>query len=379
VKLDLAVVAAEAAVPAAGMFTTNRVQAAPVLYCKEALQGGLARAIVVNSGNANACTGTEGLENAREMAQLVATALGSRAEEVLVCSTGVIGQQLPMPAVRRGIPSAIAGLSRSHEAAAAAAQAILTTDTSAKACACRVELSGGSVVVGGIAKGSGMIAPDLELAPHATTLAFLTTDAVLESQAVAASLERAIAGSFNAITVDSDTSTNDTVLLLASGASGVAPNGAADQERLQLAISQVARRLALDVIRDGEGASRVLQFDVLGAASVEQARRVARSLADSPLVKTAFHAGEPNWGRLLMAVGKGDRQVDPDRIAIDVGGLRIVEKGLGTEHDAAELSHRMVTDDVLIEVDLGLGEERATVWGCDLSAEYVRINATYLS
>ena len=296
VKLDLAVVAAEAPVPAAGMFTTNRVQAAPVLYCKQALAGGMARAIVVNSGNANACTGSQGLENAREMAQLVADALGSRLEEVLVCSTGVIGQQLPMAALRSGIPSAVAGLARTHESAAAAAQAILTTDTSAKACACRVELSGGAVIVGGIAKGSGMIAPDLELAPHATTLAFLTTDAVLDSQALGESLERAIADSFNAITVDSDTSTNDTVLLLASGASGVPARGAAGQERLLAAVLvalEVARGLAEGRLRQVVGI--LLQAQARPQAPGDRERR-ARAPHEStrgvvPETALAVHSG----------------------------------------------------------------------------------------
>ena len=381
---DLALIVADASVPTAGMFTTNRVQAAPVRYCREVLAGGRARALVVNSGNANACTGAQGERDAAEMALILATALGAEADEILVCSTGVIGRNLPMDVLRTGIPAAVEALSAAAESADAAARAIMTTDTVPKACACRVELGGGSVVVGGIAKGSGMVGPDLELAAqggaaHATTLAFLTTDAVLEPTPLAAMLQRAAEGSFNSITVDGDTSTNDTLLLLASGASGVAAESAEDRLLLQRAISAVAQRLALAVVRDGEGATRVLRFDVSGAVDEGQARRVARSLANSPLIKTAFHAGEPNWGRLMMAVGKGDRGIDPDSIAIRVGGLEVVAGGMGTPHDAAELSRRMTTDEVVIEVELGLGAAAATMWTCDLSAEYVRINATYLT
>ena len=379
-KLDLMVLDAGRPVPAAGVFTSNRVCAAPVHQGRAVLQrGGLVRAVVVNSGNANAVTGDQGMANALEMAELAGQALDADPEKILVGSTGVIGQQLPMAALRSGIPAAVEALGTRDEHADAAARAILTTDTVPKACACTVELSGGSVTIGGIAKGSGMIAPDLVLAPHATTLAYLTTDAVLDPVEVSRVLDHAMLQSFNAITVDSDTSTNDTVLLLASGASTVAPVSRADRVALQNAVDAVAQKLALMVVRDGEGANRLLEFHVSGAATFEQARRIARTVADSPLVKTAFHEGEPNWGRLLMAVGKSDREVVEQRIAIAVGGLEIVTGGLRVEHDPAELSRRMTTDDVLVEIDLGLGDAAASVWGCDLSAEYVRINASYMS
>ena len=281
-----------------------------------------------------------------------------------------------MDKLRSGIPSAVEAL---HSGGgSAAATAIMTTDTTAKECALEVELSSGVVRVGGMTKGSGMIAPDLEL-PHATTLGFLTTDAAVAPERLPGLLEQAMRTTYNAITVDSDTSTNDTVLLMAGGRSGVEVSESSDLELLGGAIEVVALRLALDIVRDGEGASRLIEARVRGAKTREDAEKVARSVADSPLVKTAFCAGEPNWGRLMMAVGKAGVDIDPSRIRIAVGNLVVVEGGLGTDHDPTALRTQMTLDDVLIDIDLGAGSAQASVYTCDLSEEYVRINSTYLS
>ncbi len=379
-RLDLALLEAHDSVPTVGMYTTNRVVAAPVTYCREALASSpTARAVVINSGNANACTGEQGWSDTVEMAGLVAASLGVDPAEVLVASTGVIGRTLPMEKIRSGVEDIVAGLSDSGGGDAAAA--IMTTDTVPKECALEVELSTGRVIVGGMTKGSGMIAPDLELPglPHATTLGFLTTDALVEPGDLAPLLEGAMRTSYNAITVDSDTSTNDTVLLMASGSSGVQPSSDDDLARLAGAVEAVALKLALDIVRDGEGANRLIEARVRGARTRSDAERIARSVADSPLVKTAFCEGEPNWGRLMMAVGKAGVDIDPSRIDISVGDLQVVRNGLGTAHDPAVLRTQMTLDDVLIDIDLRLGADHASVYTCDLSEEYVRINSTYLS
>lgn len=377
-RRDLALIVSDTPCDVAGMFTSNRVQAPPVRYCREVLAArDQIRAVVVNSGNANACTGVQGMDDARAMAQGVADAIGCDASEVLVGSTGVIGRPMPMDKIASGIAQATSVL----DAASGpdAALAICTTDTHAKTASRRVTLSTGEIAIGGMAKGSGMIAPDL-VGLHATTLGYITTDARIPASDLRGLLQVAMDDSFNAITVDGDTSTNDTVLLLASGASGVALSTEEDTRLFAETLHAVAFDLAMQIVRDGEGAQRVIEMRVRGAASVDNARRVARTVAESPLVKTAFCAGEPNWGRLMMAVGRAGVDLDESAVNIDVGDLAVVRGGLGTQHDPDTLRAEMTRREVVVAIDLG-GDPAvgASVWTCDLTEEYVRINGHYLT
>jgi glutamate N-acetyltransferase/amino-acid N-acetyltransferase len=367
---DLALLVSDVPASAAGVFTTNRVQAAPVRYTRRAVAAGRAQAIVVNSGNANACTGEAGLAHASEMAHRTAEALGLEPELVLVASTGVIGVPLPMGAIRDGIPRAAAALEQSG---AAAAEAIRTTDKFVKTAACRLEIGGVLVTIGGMAKGAGMIHPNM-----ATTLCFLTTDAALPPAVLRGALQRAIAGSFNAITVDGDTSTNDTVLLLANGQAGGDPitNGEA-LVRFTAGLTLVASELAKMVVRDGEGATKLVEIRVEGALSDAQAHEAAMTVANSLLVKTALHGGEPNWGRILAALGRSGVEMAEETTDVFFGDLAIVRGGLGVpgvwDAAAAALEEKEVT----IGIRLGVGTGSARAWTSDLSEEYVRINGSY--
>ncbi len=371
-KPDLALVVSECDAAVAGLFTTNRVKAAPVLWCKEVVRRGVARAVVVNSGNANACTGERGLRDAREMAERTGQALGIPPERVLVASTGVIGVPLPMDAVRRGIPLAVRALSRLGEQAA---EAILTTDAFPKTSAVTTTVGGVPVTVGGMAKGAGMIHPKL-----ATTLCFLTTDAAVPAPVLQRALERAVRASFNRITVDGDTSTNDTVLVLANGRAGGPPvEGGEDLERFTEALTAVAQDLARMVVRDGEGAQRLVEVVVEGAADDRDAERAAFAIANSLLVKTMLHGGEPNWGRVVAAVGYSGAEVDEGRLSVWFGDVQVVRDGVGVEGVFDRAAQALRRPEVLVRVDLGLGQGRAQVWTCDLGEEYVRINGTYIT
>ncbi|MCY3965769.1 MAG: bifunctional glutamate N-acetyltransferase/amino-acid acetyltransferase ArgJ [Acidobacteria bacterium] len=377
-KLDLALIASTTSEPAAmaGVFTRNQVQAAPVLYCREVAAGGRARAIVANSGNANACTGDAGLADTRAMAERTASALDLDSDHVLVASTGVIGVPLPMPTVLGGIDLAAAELG--PDGGSRAAEAILTTDTRTKIETLSVELEGGEVTIGGIAKGAGMMAPDM-----ATTLAFVTTDAKAAPEALDMALRRAVEPTFNSVTVDGDTSTNDCVLLLANGAAGVEAASAADLDRFAAGLEHVLGRLAVALIADGEGANRVIEIRVGGARTDAAARQVATTIANSPLVKTAYRTGQPNWGRFMGAIGRSGIDVVEQRIAISAGAggerIEVVRDGLGVTDDLEPLERAMLADHSVLEVDLGLGSGSWTVWTCDLSEGYVQINASYIS
>lgn len=367
---DLAVVASEVSSTAAAMFTRNRIKAAPVLYSMDVAAGGHAQAVVVNSGNANACTGAPGLENAREMAALTARNLGMSPETVLVASTGIIGAPLNMQAIRDGIPAAVQALERSGEAAS---RAILTTDRFPKTCAATVSVGGGRITIGGMAKGAGMIHPRL-----ATTLCFLTTDAYVPAPALRSALREAVASSFNSITVDGDTSTNDAIFLLANGSSG--PPLLTDNKELRrftAGLTRVTQELARMVVRDGEGASRIAEITVAEAASAEEARRAAFRIANSLLVKTALHGGEPNWGRIMAALGSAGVEVREERIAIRLGNVIVVENGIGVLGTWDRAAEALIGTEVCVKVNLGIGGGNATVWTCDLSEEYVRINGSY--
>jgi glutamate N-acetyltransferase/amino-acid N-acetyltransferase len=373
-RKDLALLACERPATAAAVFTTNRVKAAPVLLSQDRIRSGRARAIVVASGNANACTGPQGLADAREMAALVAAELGVPDDDVLVASTGVIGIPLPMEAIRRGIPAAVRALRR--DGGDDAAQAILTTDAFPKTAAAQVEVGGTVVTVGGMAKGAGMIHPRL-----ATTLGFLTTDAAVTAPALQRALREAAERSFNRISVDGDTSTNDSLFCLASGLAGNPTIGEAGEglEVLQAALTAVAQELARMVVRDGEGTGRVGVLVVRGARSADDARRVADAVMTSPLVKTALAGGEPNWGRIVAAVGRSGAEVDPDRIDVWIAGHQVARGGAAAGADLAVVAAQMRRPEVEIVVDLHLGDGAWSGWFADLTEAYVRTNAGYLS
>ncbi|MEO8069786.1 MAG: bifunctional glutamate N-acetyltransferase/amino-acid acetyltransferase ArgJ [Acidobacteriota bacterium] len=370
--LDLAILSADAPVAAAAVFTTNKAVAAPVIVSREHLarSGGRAKAIVVNSGCANAATGVAGLVVAREMAAAAAEAVGCHPDQVLVASTGVIGVLLDITKVRAGITAATRALDRSG--AEAAARAIMTTDPFPKSCARVSDFDGGSITVGGMTKGSGMIEPRM-----ATMLGFLTTDAAVEPAILAAALRLVVDKTFNAITVDGECSTNDCVFALASGQSGVAITRA-DDVRLIEPLHAVALHLAREIVRGGEGATKLVTVLVTGAASHADAWLAARTIANSPLVKTAIHGGDPNWGRLIAAAGRSGAAFDLDRASVSIGTVPVFVHGTPHDERAAAAAVELRASEVTVTVDMGTGgEHSATMWTCDFSAEYVRINAEY--
>jgi glutamate N-acetyltransferase/amino-acid N-acetyltransferase len=370
--LDLALVAADGPCSAAGVFTQSSAAAAPVRLSRDQLAAGRARAIVVNSGCANAATGPRGLEDAREMARLVATVLGCPPREILVASTGVIGVGLPMDRVRAGIRKAASALSR--ERGSDAARAIMTTDTRPKEAAVALTVAGTTCTVGGMAKGAGMIAPNM-----ATMLAFFTTDIAIGPALLRRALVSAVGESLNRITVDGDTSTNDCAIVLASGAAGTPPieGEGPELDAFRAALTETARRLARMLVQDGEGVTRVAEVRVEGARSHADADRVARVVAESPLVKTALHGGDPNWGRILAAVGRAGVGADVDRVSIWIGDVWVAENGVARQYEERSAAAAMRADPAMIRVHLGQGEASAWMWTSDLSHSYVEINAHY--
>jgi glutamate N-acetyltransferase/amino-acid N-acetyltransferase len=372
--LDLAILAADHSCAAAAVFTTNRAQAAPVLLSREHVAGGRARAIVVNAGCANAATGERGLRDARETAALVAAELGCAPAEVLVASTGVIGTNLPMEQLRRGIRSVATALSR--DGGKDAARAILTTDTRPKEAVVEFSLGGERATIGAMAKGAGMIAPNM-----ATLLAFFTTDAKVAAPLLQRALRDAVDATLNRITVDGDTSTNDAAFLLASGVLDAPAIRELGREYFEFraALTEAARRMAMLIVRDGEGATRVAEVLVEGAASGYVADRVARTVAESPLVKTALHGGDPNWGRILGAIGRASVDVDVKRVEIRLGELLVCAGGEAAAYDE-QLAHGAVLQDpVRVRIHLHQGTASGSIWTCDLSKGYVEINAHYRS
>jgi glutamate N-acetyltransferase / amino-acid N-acetyltransferase len=385
--LDMALVAGEGPCSAAGVFTTNKVKAAPVLYDQATLasSAGEIRAVVVNAGNANACTGPQGAADCARMAELTAYGLRCRPDQVLVLSTGVIGRHLPMDKVTHGIATLTSPAA--EQGAPFAARAIMTTDTRPKVASGTLEAGGRTVTIAGFCKGAGMIHPNM-----ATMLAVITTDAQVDAGLLDRALRDAVNKSFNRISVDGDTSTNDTVLLLASGASGVTVSAerieqgaTADYDSFVAALTAVCQSLAKQVARDGEGATRLVEILVTGGRSEAEAHQVANSIAKSPLVKTAIHGGDPNWGRVLCAAGYSGADIDADRLSLTFGpgghadapAVQVVAGGLPVEADLRQASATLRTDPVHIHLDLGLGDASSTVWTCDLSAEYVAVNAHY--
>ena len=370
--LDLAVLASDMPASIAAVFTTNQAQAAPIVVAKEHLarNGGKGSAVVINSGCANACTGSDGIDHARAMARHAAAALTCEPADVLVASTGVIGVKLDMEKVERGIVEAARSLSR--EGGSLAARAIMTTDPFPKEAAVEANTDAGTVRVGGMAKGSGMIEPQM-----ATMLGFVTTDAAAEPALLQRALKAACDGTFNAISVDGECSTNDCVIALANGASGVV-FGEADLPALVDALKQVCEPLAIGIVRGGEGATKLITVNVVGAASDADARRTARAIANSPLVKTAIHGGDPNWGRLVAVAGRSGSRFVLDSAAVRIGRIELFRDGVPHDDRAAAAAEYLRGKDIAVEVDLGTGGAgTARMWTCDLSADYVKINAEY--
>jgi len=371
-KLDVCVLAAHDAVPAAAVFTKNTMAAPPVVLSRRHVASGRIRAVVTNSGNANACTGDPGLSDALRMAEAVAEGLECAPTDVIVASTGVIGVPMPMDKVLPGISGALANLKTGT--GEQAARAIMTTDTFAKQTAVRVHAHGHEYTAGGMSKGSGMIMPNM-----ATMLAYVTTDAPLTPEACDKALRDAVDLTFNRITVDSDTSTNDMCCLLASGAAGGDAIGTDDPAypAVASAILHVCRELARMIVRDGEGATKFIEVTVRGAASDADAREAAMSIANSPLFKTAIFGGDANWGRVVMALGKSSARVDPSAVEVVFAGILTCKDGAAFPFDEEAASTALAADEVEVLVDLHIGEGRSTVWTCDLSYEYVRINGEY--
>ncbi|HEU5002367.1 MAG TPA: bifunctional glutamate N-acetyltransferase/amino-acid acetyltransferase ArgJ [Actinomycetota bacterium] len=364
--LDLVLLVSDRAAAVAGTFTTHPAAAAPVQVSRPRAAAGAAWGVVVNSGCANAVTGARGLADAVEMAGAAAAQIGVPAAQMLVCSTGKIGSYLPMDRVAKGVAEAAAGLGSSPADDELAARAILTTDTRPKRVAVRHE---GGWVLGGMAKGAGMIAPNM-----ATMLAFLTTDAVVPAARLQAALQAAVDGSFNRITVDGDPSTNDTVLVFANGACGVTP---ADGE-LEAALRTVCGRLAAAIVADGEGATKFVTVRVTGAATDADARRAARTVADSPLVKTALFGSDANWGRVAAALGKSGVAWDLGALSIAMGGVTLLDRGVIAPPEAVERANVALRPrEVGIDCDLGVGTGAGTILTSDLSLGYVEINAEY--
>jgi glutamate N-acetyltransferase/amino-acid N-acetyltransferase len=373
---DVALVVAERPAVAAGVFTTNRVQAAPVLWSRAIVRARRpVRAVLLNSGNANACTGEAGRAAARASAGALARLLGCAPREVLVASTGVIGVPFPITRLVAALPAAVAGLGRRRADGAAAAAAIMTTDTHAKEHAVRLRAGGRIYTVGGMAKGAGMIHPDM-----ATFLAVLTTDAPLSAAQAARLLVATARRSFNAITVDGDTSTNDSVFLLASGAAGgrVPPHGAVERA-IGRALAAVAWALARAVAADGEGAEKLLVVQVSGARTAAAARRIARAVAGSPLVKAAVHGGDPNWGRVLAAAGRAGVALDPAALDLAIGGHRVARAGVAAPAGERGAARHLGGREIEFRLIVGRGPGTAVALGCDLTARYVAINAHYRS
>jgi len=361
----------------AGVFTTSKTASAPVLWCRDKLKGAEARVLVVNSGNANAFTGKAGQEGVREIAGAAAAVTGCRAQEVFMASTGVIGEPLPAEKITKVLARLAA------EGAAgnwrAAADAIMTTDTYPKAATATAMIDGVKVTINGIAKGSGMIAPDM-----ATMLSFVFTDASLPASVLQDCLSAGVGPSFNSITVDSDTSTSDTLLLFATGKGGkhAAITKASDKKLTEFrrALDGVLLDLALQVVRDGEGAQKLIRIDVSGAENDRAAKRIGLSIANSPLVKTAIAGNDANWGRVVMAVGKSGEAADRDKLKISFGGHVVAEKGMrAAKYNEATATKAVQGREVQIVVDLGLGKGASRVWTCDLTHGYIDINGSYRS
>ena len=363
---DLGILYSEKPCAVAGRFTKNRIKAAPVQWCQERVASGKAQAVIINAGCANACTGAQGMKDARAMAQIAARKLDIPDDSVLVASTGVIGKKLPIDLIEAGAMKMELSATGGHELA----RAIMTTDTHPKEIAVAVEEYG--FIVAGIAKGAGMIHPDM-----ATMLSFLTTDAKIDARLLDQLLGEAVDASLNMITVDGDTSTNDTVLILANGAGGVVKVGKKAAEAFAEALSKVCIYLARSIAADGEGATRLIEVTVEGAKSLADARIAARTIVGSPLVKSAVHGRDPNWGRIIAALGRSGAEFNPKKVDLYLANMQLMSAGEPVPFNKKTASAAMGKDEVKVRVVLNGGKHSATAWGCDLSAEYVAINSDY--
>ena len=373
---DVGLLVCDTLASAAAVFTSNQVFAAPVKIGKSHIADGKLRGVVVNSGNANACTGRQGEKNAVAMCQLAARKIVADPQAFLPSSTGIIGRQLPMEKITRGIVEAANALGDSAEHALAFVTAIMTTDLKRKSAAASFKLGRQQIVLAGVCKGSGMIGPRLAL-PHATMLAYLTTDARISPVVLRKLLVQAADVSFNNVTVDDQASTNDTVCVLASGASGASVRSVAEVKTFAAALNEVCQSLAYQIAADGEGATKVIEVVVRGAKSEQAAKVIARSIANSPLVKCAVNGNDPNWGRVLCAAGMTDQAFDPAKAVLSLQGTVVFKTGAPAAFDAAKLSLAMKAEKVVIDLNCRLGKGTSTCWTCDLSKEYVTINADY--
>lgn len=375
-RLDLGILVADEPISAAAVFTTNLVKAAPVLVSRDHISAskGRARGVVVNSGNANCATGKRGLADARNTTAALARDLGCRAEEILVCSTGVIGVPLPAGKIIGALPEALGRRSPTRVSFDEFARSIMTTDTRPKQAWTQCRVGEKTVRFAGCAKGSGMIHPKM-----ATMLGFLMTDAAASPAVLSRALRRVADRTFNAITVDGDTSTNDTIFLLASGASGAVPirPGSAGERSFTKALEQLCRALAVQLVADGEGAGHLVEIEVRGAPSERAARRVAETIATSSLVKTAIAGADPNWGRVLAAAGRAGVKFEPSQSKVWLAGQLVLRNGEPLPFDETNVHRRMLEPKVTVAIDLGAGAGRWLTWTCDLTADYVRINASY--
>ena len=368
-ELDLAILCSEVTCKAAGVFTTNQIKSAPVLLSQRHISKGRAQAIVVNSGCANACTGEQGLIDAQAMANVTAAKLGISLDEVLVASTGVIGVPLPMDKIRAGIPKIELSKRGGHDFS----RAIMTTDTRPKEIAVRADSKGGKFTIGGVAKGAGMIHPSM-----ATMLCFIATDAVVSADFLRAALHTAVDCSFNMISIDGDTSPSDCALLLANGLAGNELVDFDNCDAFQEGLNAVCTHLAKSIARDGEGATKLIEVTVERAEDEVWARQAARTIASSPLVKAAIHGNDPNWGRIVAALGRSGARVREDRLDVYLNDVCVMKQGSPSRFNKADvISSLNNRENVLIRLCLNLGEGKATAWGCDLSEEYVTINSAY--
>jgi glutamate N-acetyltransferase/amino-acid N-acetyltransferase len=370
---DLSLVVSERACVAAGVYTQNQVVAAPVLLDRQRTPAEQIRAIVINSGNANACTGARGLDDARQMTALAAAALGVDEVQVLVLSTGIIGERLPMAKIEAGIQQAARQLARDHESLTMAARGMMTTDTRPKVVSRQLEMAGTTYTVLGMAKGAAMIGPRM-----ATMLGVILTDAPLEVRTAARLLSAAVDDSFNCISVEGHMSTNDSVLLLANGAAGGPSLGTLEQRHFAEVLNDVCMALAQEIPSDGEGATHLIEVFVTHGRSREDAHRVAKAIADSPLVKTAVAGADPNWGRIVSAAGYAGVAFDPATVQLAVNDIPLFQNGAPVDFDAATVSESIRQNRTTrIHFSLGQGDQSVRFWTCDLTAEYVRLNADY--
>lgn len=371
-KSDMALILSERPAKAAALFTTNKFAAAPVILSRENIEGGIISAAIINSGNANACTGEVGLKDAQSMASGVAKAFDLNPKEIVVASTGVIGLALPMDKINLGIDLLVDVIERGGNELSA--EAIMTTDTFQKEIAISFRFRGKEVKMGGMAKGSGMIAPNM-----ATMLAFITTDINICRTCLKAALAEVVASSFNMITVDGECSTNDMVLVMASGLAGNDKLILTDPDYPVFleALSYVAKELAKMIVKDGEGMTKFIEIEVKGAKEDAQAKLAAMAVANSLLVKTAFFGEDANWGRIVSAIGHSGAEVDPSKVDIDISGFLIVSGGVKSHFDEGRVLEALKEKELKISIDLGLLDGKATVWTCDLSDEYIKINAEY--